>query len=168
MRYAVIATPIGDLVAWGEDEVLFGLGFADSPRSVRIEPAWRRDDTALQHVAEQLEAYFAGRITRFDLKLAMHGTSFQRRVWTALQTIPYGATTTYGELARELGEPRAIRAVGGANARNPISIVIPCHRLIGADGSLTGYAGGLQRKQWLLARIIHGDSRRASKASHRG
>ncbi|MBV9601179.1 MAG: methylated-DNA--[protein]-cysteine S-methyltransferase [Chloroflexi bacterium] len=80
----------------------------------------------------------------------MHGTSFQRRVWTALQTIPYGATTTYGELARELGEPRAIRAVGGANARNPISIVIPCHRLIGADGSLTGYAGGLQRKQWLL------------------
>ncbi len=147
----MVRTPIGDLVAWGDDHTLGGLGFADAPKSARLDPAWPRDDAAFPQVAEQLEAYFAGRLTRFDLELETGGTPFQRRVWDALQGIPYGATTTYAELAVELGEPRAVRAVGTANGRNPISIIIPCHRVIGTDGSLTGYGGGLPRKHWLLA-----------------
>ncbi len=151
----MVQTPIGDLIVWGdqhaEGQALTGLGFADSPRSARIDPSWLRDDLAFPKVAEQLHAYFDGKLTRFDLRLETGGTPFQRRLWAALQEIPYGATTTYGELAVELGEPRAVRAVGAANGRNPISIVIPCHRVIGSDGNLTGYGGGLPRKQWLLA-----------------
>lgn len=150
-RYAVIASPIGELVAWGHEGTLAGLGFADSPKSARIDPVWLRDDDAFSGLVEQLGAYFAGQRTRFDLELETGGTPFQRRVWDALQSIPYGSTTTYGELAAELGLPRAVRAVGSANGRNPISIVIPCHRVVGADGSLTGYGGGLERKRWLLA-----------------
>jgi methylated-DNA-[protein]-cysteine S-methyltransferase len=150
-QYAVVQTPIGDVVVWGEDQTLAGLGFADSPKSARIDPAWPRDDAAFARVAEQLAAYFGGQLTQFDLTLATGGTLFQRRVWDALRDIPYGATTTYAELAVELGDPRAVRAVGTANGRNPISIVIPCHRVVGSDGSLTGYGGGLPRKRWLLA-----------------
>jgi methylated-DNA-[protein]-cysteine S-methyltransferase len=149
-QYAVVRTPIGDLVIWGEDQTLMGLGFADSPKSARLDPSWPRDDAAFPTVSEQLEAYFAGQLRRFDLKLATGGTRFQRRLWDALQEIPYGATRTYGALAAELGEPRAVRAIGAANGRNPVSIVIPCHRVVGSDGSLTGYGGRLPRKQWLL------------------
>jgi methylated-DNA-[protein]-cysteine S-methyltransferase len=151
MRYAVIPTPIGDVLAWGEDHALSGLGFADAPKSVPINSTWPRDDAAFAPLSAQLQAYFAGELTRFDLRLETGGTAFQRRVWDALQAIPFGATTTYGELAAELGDARAVRAVGSANGRNPISIVIPCHRVLGADGSLTGYGGGLERKHWLLA-----------------
>jgi methylated-DNA-[protein]-cysteine S-methyltransferase len=99
----------------------------------------------------QLEEYFAGRRTGFELELDLQGTPFQLRVWRALSTIPFGETVSYGAIARSLGMPRASRAVGAANAHNPLSIVVPCHRVIGADGSLTGYAGGKARKQWLLA-----------------
>jgi len=101
--------------------------------------------------ASQLKSYFAGQLTEFDLPLAPAGTEFQRRVWAGLRTIPYGETVSYGELARQLGSPSASRAVGLANGRNPIAIVVPCHRVIGSDGSLTGYGGGLDRKRFLLA-----------------
>ena len=114
---------------------------------------WRHGDVAgmLAEARAQLAAYFAGELTAFDLPLAPRGTPFQERVWRALREIPYGATLSYGELARRLGDPRATRAVGAANGRNPLSIVVPCHRVVGADGSLTGFGGGIARKRWLLA-----------------
>lgn len=149
-RYAVVASPIGDLLVWGDGESVSGLSFADSRKAAAVEPGWTRDDLAFPDARSQLEAYFAGDLVNFELDLQPGGTPFQRRVWTALRGIPYGSTTTYGRLASELGEPRGPRAVGLANGRNPIAIIIPCHRVIGADGSLTGYGGGLDRKRWLL------------------
>jgi methylated-DNA-[protein]-cysteine S-methyltransferase len=151
VRYSVFESPIGQLVLSGGDQALSGIAFSDSKKAPEIDASWSRDDGAFARVAEQLSAYFAGELTRFELDLAPQGTPFQQRVWAALLTIPYGATTTYGKLAESLGDPRATRAVGLANGRNPIPIVIPCHRVIGADGSLTGYGGGMRRKQWLLA-----------------
>jgi methylated-DNA-[protein]-cysteine S-methyltransferase len=151
--YRVVSSPIGDLVLWGRDaRVLSGLAFADSPKALLHHGAdWQRDDAAFEDAARQLHAYFAGELSEFQLEMAPAGTPFQQRVWHALREIPYGATTSYGRLAAALGDPNAVRAVGLANGRNPIAIVIPCHRVIGADGSLTGYGGGIQRKQWLLA-----------------
>lgn len=148
--FGLIASPIGDLLAWGDGHVLCGLDFADADRAFRLDTLARRDDQVFTELAEQLSAYFAGELRRFELELAPGGTTFQRRVWEALQCIPFGTTLIYSELAAEIGQPRAVRAVGAANGRNPISIVIPCHRLVGADGSLTGYGGGLERKRWLL------------------
>jgi methylated-DNA-[protein]-cysteine S-methyltransferase len=110
-----------------------------------------RDGDPLREARRQLEEYFAGERREFSLTLEPAGTDFQRRVWQALRGIPYGATMSYGELARRIGNPRAVRAVGLANGANPISIIVPCHRVIGADGSLTGYGGGLERKRFLLA-----------------
>jgi methylated-DNA-[protein]-cysteine S-methyltransferase len=146
MHYALVDTPIGPLLAAANDDgALTGLWFDREPA-----PGWRRAD-ALPRVREQIDAYFTGDLHEFDLPLAPAGTAWQRTVWDALAAIPYGTTLSYGELARRLGRPAAARAVGAANGRNPISIVIPCHRLIGARGALTGYAGGLTRKGWLLA-----------------
>jgi methylated-DNA-[protein]-cysteine S-methyltransferase len=151
VHYTIVDSPLGDIMVWGSNGMVNGLEFADSSKARRLEPEFERDDSAFRAVAEQLAAYFAGDLTQFDVQLDTGGTPFQRRVWQALLAIPYGATTTYGKLAVELGDPRAGRAVGLANGRNPISIIVPCHRVIGADGSLTGYGGGLPRKQWLLA-----------------
>ena len=151
MRYSLFDSPIGPLVLSGGDEALTGLAFSDSKKAPEIDSSWTRDDGAFAEVARQLRAYFAGELSHFVLELAPRGTPFQQRVWQALRSIPYGSTTTYGKLAVALGDPRAARAVGLANGRNPIPIVLPCHRVIGADGSLTGYGGGMQRKQWLLA-----------------
>ena len=109
-----------------------------------------RDDDALAPVATQLRDYFAGARTRFELPLSPHGTAFQQKVWLALREIPFGRTTTYGQIAVDLGHPTASRAVGLANGRNPIAVIVPCHRVIGANGSLTGFGGGLPRKRWLL------------------
>ena len=111
----------------------------------------RADRALAQRAAEQLEAYFAGTLTIFDLPLGAEGTAFQRSVWHELARIPYATVASYGEIARRVGRPTASRAVGAANGRNPIAIVVPCHRVIGANGTLTGYAGGLWRKEWLLA-----------------
>ncbi|GAB3658612.1 methylated-DNA--[protein]-cysteine S-methyltransferase [Glycomyces tarimensis] len=118
-----------------------------------ISEAWGPEEATpvLQAAAEQLDAYFAGRLRRFDLPLAAAGTAFQQRVWAALCDIPYGTTVSYGDIAREIGNPAAVRAVGLANGSNPIAIVVPCHRVIGANGKLTGYAGGVWRKERLLA-----------------
>ena len=125
--------------------------FAGQSDSVRVQADWDRDDNAFDDVVSQLEDYFAGRRREFDLPLAPAGTPFQQRVWRALLDIPYGETISYGELASRIGNKAASRAVGLANGSNPISIVIPCHRVIGANGKLTGYGGGLPIKQQLLA-----------------
>jgi methylated-DNA-[protein]-cysteine S-methyltransferase len=135
----------------GPGPLVTGLDFADGRNALKVQDDWTRDDVAFRGVADQLQAYFEGNLRQFDLELDLQGTAFQKRVWQKLRSIPYGKTTTYGCIAAELGMPRAMRAVGLANGRNPISIIIPCHRVIGANGSLTGYGGGLPRKQWLLA-----------------
>src|SRR5205807_5632410 len=115
-----------------------------------LEPGWRADRGAFADVSRQLAEYFAGDRTAFNVPLAAGGTPFQRAVWEGLQDIPYGETVSYGELARRIGRPSAVRAVGLANGRNPIAVIVPCHRVIGADGTLTGYGGGIERKRLLL------------------
>lgn len=144
--YTVVPSPIGELLLTWEGGALTRLLM--SPFT--IDPTWVRDDAALKPVTSQLAAYFSGTRREFDLPLAPAGTEFQRRVWNALLEIPYGETWSYGELAARIGSPGAARAVGLANGRNPISVIVPCHRVIGADGSLTGYGGGMDRKRILL------------------
>jgi methylated-DNA-[protein]-cysteine S-methyltransferase len=149
MLTTTLPSPLGPLtLAASDDGALTGL-WTDGRAP---DPAWRADHGPFATVAERLEAYFAGQVVDFaGLPTAAAGTPWQRRVWAALREIPYGATTTYGALAARLGAPTASRAVGAANGRNPISIVVPCHRVIGSSGALTGYAGGLDRKRALLA-----------------
>lgn len=160
--YDVIDTPIGRLFVGGSARGIHRVDFIDDDRETRGEagrvalleresgePA-TRDDEATTFATSQLVEYFAGDRTEFDLPLAPVGTDFQLRVWTALLDVPYGETVSYGEIAEAVGKPTASRAVGAANGQNPISIIAPCHRIIGANGSLTGYGGGLERKAWLL------------------
>ncbi len=149
-------SPVGSLLLVGdarpEGFVLTGIFLPAHRRGPSVDPAWREDARPFAVVVRQLDAYFAGERRTFDLPLdTAVGSPFQREVWDALRTIPAGTTVTYGELAARLGRPGAARAVGGAVARNPISIVVPCHRVVGAAGSLTGYAGGLDAKRRLLA-----------------
>jgi methylated-DNA-[protein]-cysteine S-methyltransferase len=144
--YDIVGSPIGELLLVGDGESLTKLDF--DPAHVR--PGWRREPAAFADASDQLDAYFAGELRTFDLPLAPSGTPFQRQVWEALTAIPYGETTSYGELAESIGRPGSARAVGAANGRNPIAIVVPCHRVIGADSTLTGYAGGLDAKLTLL------------------
>lgn len=152
--HAIIGSPLGDLTAVAVSENLVGLYFPGHQRRTRLPGLGALVDLeanpVLSATAQQLGEYFAGARTEFDLPLAPDGDSFQQRVWTQLRTIRYGETCTYGALARAIGQPGAAQAVGAANGANPISIVVPCHRVIGADGSLTGYAGGLDRKRFLL------------------
>jgi methylated-DNA-[protein]-cysteine S-methyltransferase len=141
-------TPVGALRLVAEDSALCAILFPEQPT-----PDAARDGAAhpvLQRARAQLADYFAGRLQRFDLPLAPRGTAFQREVWRALAAIPFGATCSYADVARRLGRPESSRAVGASNGKNPLPIVVPCHRVIGADGSLTGYAGGLAAKEWLL------------------
>jgi O-6-methylguanine DNA methyltransferase len=146
-----IDSPVGPLTLTASDGALTRVHMRLQRHTPHRAPAaWRRDDGAFAQAKDQLDAYFAGTRTAFDLPLAPSGTEFQRRVWAALCEIPYGETISYGELARLVGRPDAARAVGLANGRNPLAVVVPCHRVIGADGSLTGYGGGLDRKRWLL------------------
>jgi methylated-DNA-[protein]-cysteine S-methyltransferase len=146
ISYATMPSPIGELLLTREGDALTRLLM--SPFD--IDDAWQRDDGALRPFVSQLKDYFAGRRREFDLALAPAGTEFQRRVWAALCEIPYGETWSYLELATQIGNPKACRAVGLANGRNPIAVVVPCHRVIGANGSLTGYGGGMERKRVLL------------------
>ncbi len=152
MKHRIVDSPLGPLtLVVTDDGALAALYMADQ----RHGPApdadlGESDDTAAADAVEQLHEYFDGTRTTFDLRLEPAGTDFQRQVWDALRTIPYGATETYGHLAERIGHPRGTRAVGAATGRNPISIIVPCHRLVGASGGLTGYAGGLDRKRWLL------------------
>ena len=144
MADCIIATPLGGLQIREEAGAICAIGFTQEAPCPPQTPL-------LTEAARQLTAYFDGTLTAFDLPLRLTGTDFRLRCWQALQTIPYGETISYGEQARRIGNPKAVRAVGGANHHNPISIVIPCHRVIGADGTLTGYGGGTDRKAWLLA-----------------
>jgi methylated-DNA-[protein]-cysteine S-methyltransferase len=143
-------SPIGELTLTAVGGSLTGVHMNEQRHTPKLPAGCERDDAGLAHAVEQLQAYFAGELTDFDLPMVMRGTDFQRTVWAELCEIPYGETISYGELARRVGNPKASRAVGLANGRNPLAIVVPCHRVIGADGSLTGYGGGLERKVWLL------------------
>lgn len=148
-QYRTIDSPIGLLTLAGRGRELTNLRMVDQT----YEPTragWTPDPDAFPDAVEQLDAYFAGRLADFDVELDMRGTEFQRRVWNALLTIPYGETRSYGEIAEQIGTPGAARAVGLANGHNPIAIIVPCHRVIGAGGGLTGYGGGLDRKRTLL------------------
>ena len=149
--FAQVGSPVGPLTLVAEGDELIGLYFANAPLAATPPAGWVHDDRRLRRAAAQLAEYFAGLRTTFDLPLAPRGTAFQRSVWNALSAIPYGETASYGELARAIGQPAASRAVGAANGRNPLAIVIPCHRVIGADGSMTGYGGEISRKRVLLA-----------------
>ncbi len=151
LQHRWVSSPIGRLRIVADAHAIVAVelpNHADASDHVARE---RPDHPLLREAAAQLEAYFAGALRRFELPLAGAGTDFQREVWAALTRIPYGETRSYAELAALVGRPRAVRAVGAANGRNPLAIVVPCHRVIGADGSLTGYAGGLAAKRWLLA-----------------
>src|SRR5262245_8390445 len=153
--HALIDSPIGPLTLIAQDGSLAGVHMEIKryrPDAAELGAAVASaSDPVLAAAAVQLDAYFRGELTSFDLPLSLDGTHFQRCVWAALQSIPYGETISYGELARRIGQPSAFRAVGLANGRNPVAIVVPCHRVIGADGSLTGYGGGMDRKRFLLA-----------------
>lgn len=149
-QHTLTDSPYGTLTLVATDGVLSGLYMTDQRHRPAEETFGDRDPEPFGPVLEQLDAYYAGRLTTFDLPLHLDGTPFQRTVWAALTRIPYGETRGYGELAAELGKPRASRAVGLANGKNPVGIIVPCHRVVGANGSLTGYGGGLARKQALL------------------
>ncbi|MFC6841421.1 methylated-DNA--[protein]-cysteine S-methyltransferase [Xanthomonas theicola] len=151
LHYDTFATPIGELtVAVGEDGVRHIL-FPENRYDARGRADWIRDAAPVREARAQLLAYFAGDRAEFELPLAPRGTAFQCRVWQALAEIPFGSTWSYAQLARHIGQPRAVRAVGAANGRNPLPIVLPCHRVIGANGTLTGFGGGLPLKAALLA-----------------
>jgi methylated-DNA-[protein]-cysteine S-methyltransferase len=150
MRYRTIESPIGPLLLAGDDQGVRFLLFSTGRHTAQPKPEWEPDRGSLNDIASQLTSYFAGKLRAFDIPLAPQGTPFQQQVWRALCDIPYGTTTSYAELARRIGKPKAVRAVGLANGSNPISIIIPCHRVIGSNGSLTGYGGGLPIKKALL------------------
>lgn len=151
IAYTYTESPLGPLLIARSEAGLTRISFQTGTRAVTPEPNWRRDDEFFHDAVEQLAAYFAGTLRGFDLALAPGGTAFQQAAWKALIQIPYGETETYGHQARRMGRPTAARAVGAANGRNPLPIVIPCHRVIGSTGKLTGYAGGLRFKKALLA-----------------
>jgi methylated-DNA-[protein]-cysteine S-methyltransferase len=151
IRYSIHDGPEGPLLlAVDDDGNLVRLQFAHDHD--HVEADWVRDDDALESARLELDEYFAGARTAFDVPIRLHGTPFQVEVWEQLRKIPYGETISYGELAKRVDRPEAARAVGAANGQNPVAIVVPCHRVIGADGSLTGFGGGLPWKRWLLAR----------------
>ncbi len=150
MEYCYLDSPVGQLLIGGKGKLEF-ISFSKGKFRYMPQPDWVYSTQPFSDVLSQLAAYFQGKLTRFSLDTAPEGTEFQRRVWQALAKIPYGATISYGELAVQIGNPKACRAVGMANARNPIPIVIPCHRVIGKNGTLTGFGGGLDIKEKLLA-----------------
>jgi methylated-DNA-[protein]-cysteine S-methyltransferase len=149
--FDTLNSPIGDLLLTSDGSALTGLYMDAGKHGPAMQSGWKRDPGVFKVARAQLKAYFAGELQDFDVPLAAEGTEFQRKVWATLREIPYGVTWSYVQLAERIGNPKASRAVGLANGRNPISIIVPCHRVIGANGSLTGYGGGLPRKKWLLA-----------------
>ena len=161
MLYGKMKSPIGDLTLVGSGDQLEMIGFPEGKGVIRVQPEWRREDSAFGNVVEQIDDYFAGDRKTFELSLKPSGTEFQLEVLKALTAIPYGQTVSYKEIARAIGRPKAVRAVGAANGRNPLPIVIPCHRVIGSDGSLTGFGGGIEAKLYLLgleSRDVHHSS----------
>jgi methylated-DNA-[protein]-cysteine S-methyltransferase len=150
-RYTYFDSPIGKILLVGTSRALTHIHFVDGRHPMKLETDWQMDNEIFKAAIEQLQAYFDGKLKTFDLPLQLEGTDFQLEVWNALKEIPYGKTVSYGDIARRIGRPKAVRAVGAANGQNPISIIVPCHRVIGSNGSLTGYGGGLKNKEALLA-----------------
>lgn len=150
MSYHEIDSPVGSLLLVGDATGLAGIHFQSTPRPTRVDPGWQRSAQPFRSVVRQLEEYFAGKRRVFEIEFVPTGTPFQRAVWRQLQAIPFGTSISYGELARRIGKPTAFRAVGAANGANPWPIVVPCHRVIGSDRSLTGFGGGLSAKRTLL------------------
>jgi len=148
--FSKLDSPVGPLLLLGDGTALTGLKMKKQKYGDGTPDGCQRNDSVFKDAREQLAAYFAGELKTFALPLAPEGTSFQKLVWQALLDIPFGKTESYGALAKRIGHDQGARAVGLANGHNPIGIIIPCHRVIGADGSLTGYGGGIERKQWLL------------------
>jgi methylated-DNA-[protein]-cysteine S-methyltransferase len=149
--YTYIDSPVGRIMLVGNSQGLLEISFMAGRAPKAPDPRWHLDDSQFGDAIAQLRAYFSGNLREFYLPLQPVGTPFQLLVWQALREIPFGETISYAELARRIGKPRAVRAVGAANGKNPLSIVIPCHRVIGSDGSLTGYGGGMENKRYLLA-----------------
>jgi len=149
-QYCYCHSPIGQLLLVGKGNILEELHFPNSAEHAVIKDSWQQNENSFSDILQQLNEYFTGRRKNFEMKICPEGTDFQRRVWQELQQIPYGKTASYGEIAKRINNPKACRAVGGANAKNPIPIIIPCHRIIGNDGSLTGFGGGLDIKRKLL------------------
>jgi methylated-DNA-[protein]-cysteine S-methyltransferase len=150
MYYCYVETPIGDLLLAGDEEALHLIGFPEGSMRREPESDWIYSDKPFSEASKQLTAYFAGERQSFDLPLKPNGTEFQLQVLDELQKIPYGTTASYGDIAKRIGRPRAVRAVGAANGRNPLPIIIPCHRVIGSSGSMTGFGGGIPTKEALL------------------
>lgn len=150
LRFTHVSSPVGDLLIAGSDEALHFLSFPTGHKAFGPATDWQQDDAIFREARGQLDAYFAGKLRQFDLPLHMSGTAFQNSVWQYLSSIPFGETRTYGQIASNLGRPKANRAVGAANGNNPLPIILPCHRVIGASGSLTGFGGGLPTKEYLL------------------
>ncbi len=150
LYFSEFDSPVGPLLLAGDGARLHLVAFPTDRYARRPRDGWRRNDEPFAEAVRQLSAYFAGALTRFDLPLHFAGTAFQNRVWRALTEIPFGQTVSYGELARRIGKPTASRAVGAANGANPLPIVVPCHRVIGADRTLTGFGGGIEIKRYLL------------------
>ena len=148
--YTTLESPVGTLLLAGDSQALRMVSFQSSKHAEPPQADWKQDKAPFAEVIRQLRAYFRGERKEFDLPLAPEGTEFQLRVWNRLRTIPYGETISYAQLAERIGNPKAVRAVGLANGSNPIPIIIPCHRVIGSDGSLTGFGGGLPTKKMLL------------------
>ena len=149
--YCILKSPVGNILIAGNDSGLKVINFQDGPKAQAPHPKWKKDRQFFRTTIQQLNAYFSGGLRQFRLLLAPEGTPFQKKVWNTLRKIPYGKTVSYGEIARRLGNPKASRAVGAANAQNPLSIIVPCHRVIGQTGHLVGYGGGLPIKESLLA-----------------
>lgn len=150
-RYCVIPSPVGKLLLAGKHGQLETLSFQNGAHPIKPEASWIHDERPFRQAIRQLMDYFSGRLTTFTIKTATAGTPFQQKVWRALRAIPYGQTVSYGEIAQAIGHPQASRAVGAANGKNPLSIIVPCHRVIGSTGKLVGYGGGLPIKERLLA-----------------
>jgi methylated-DNA-[protein]-cysteine S-methyltransferase len=148
--YWIWPSPVGRLLLIGDGRGLCGLHFQDGAHPLEIDEAWKKQRSSFTDVMKQLEQYFAGRLQTFTLPLSLQGTDFQLSVWQALTTIPYGRTVSYGAIAKKIGNPKSSRAVGAANGQNPVSIIVPCHRVIGQNGKLVGYGGGLLIKEALL------------------
>ncbi|MEO2166513.1 MAG: methylated-DNA--[protein]-cysteine S-methyltransferase [bacterium] len=148
--YCTIESPIGPILLAGGTRGLCTLRFPEKGAAAEPDPGWIRDEAPLETVTLQIDEYFRGDRRSFEVSLDPHGTAFQRTVWDALAEIPYGETTTYGAIAERIGRPKAVRAVGAANGQNPLPIIVPCHRVIGKDGTLTGFGGGLPVKEALL------------------
>jgi len=149
--YTYLNSSIGELLLAADETGLISVGFPAGKMARRHESHWILDPDRFRDVVQQLNAYFAGELRNFNVRLALYGTNFQARVWKALQDIPYGATSSYADVAASIGSPKASRAVGAANARNPVPIIVPCHRVIGKSGNMVGFGGGIKAKQQLLS-----------------